>query len=71
MDINLTDDPKISVAAKIPMSWCQEIDAICELTQVTKSQWVGNLIGDALGKTDGEAKRKAIQKLSNLIAQSV
>jgi hypothetical protein len=71
MDINSTDDPKISVAAKIPTSWGEEIDSICDLSGITKSQWVANLIGDALGKTDGDAKRKAIQKLSNLIAQSV
>jgi hypothetical protein len=71
MDINSTDDPKISVAAKIPTSWGEEIDAICELTGITKSQWVANLIGDALGKTNGEARQKAVKRLSLLIAQTV
>jgi len=71
MDMISSDDPKISVAAKIPTSWGEEIDAICELTGITKSQWVANLIGDALGKTDSEAKQKAVKKLSLLIAQTV
>lgn len=86
MDINLSDDPKISVAAKIPTSWSEEIDELCELSGITKSQWVANLIGDTLGKFNNdvasiisnalnngssEVKRKAIKKLLNLIAQSV
>lgn len=71
MDINEANDPKVAIAAKIPTSWGEEIDSICELTGTTKSQWLANLIGDALGKNDGEARQKAVKRLSMLIAQSV
>jgi len=70
MDIILTDDPKISVAAKIPTSWSDEIDAICQLSGLNKSQWVSDLIADALCKND-KTKQKAVKKLSLLIAQAV
>jgi len=70
MDIISTDDPKISVAAKIPTSWSEEIDAICELSSITKSQYVANLIADNLGKTDRESRRLSVKRLSMLIAQN-
>jgi hypothetical protein len=64
------DQHRVSVSCKIPVDWNEEIDAISELSGVTKSQWLANLIGEALGKTDTEAKRKAVQRLSLLIASS-
>jgi len=77
---------RVSLSCKIPVDWNKEIERNSELTGVTKSQWLSNLVGDALGKFNNdvaslindalengnsEVKRKAIQKLLTLIAQSV
>ena len=71
MDINSTDDPKISIACKAPTSWVAEIDALALLGGITRSQWVLSWIATGLGKTDDpEAKREAIRIASNLIAKS-
>lgn len=71
MDINSTDDTKISIACKVPTSWVTEIDALALLGGITRSQWVANWIATGLGKTDDpEARREAIRIASNLIAKS-
>lgn len=86
MDIISTEDPKISVAAKIPTSWGEEIDSHCELSGITKSQWVSNLIGERLNKFNDdfisllietlkhgsiEMKRQALKKLLIFVAHSI
>lgn len=82
----LNIEHRVSLSCKIPADWNKEIERNSELTGVTKSQWLANLVGDALGKFNidvarlisdalengnSEVKRKAIQKLLTLIAQSV
>jgi hypothetical protein len=71
MDISETNEPKVSIAAKIPASWNDDIDAICLVSGQTKSQWLAQVIGDALGKTNSEARENAIRRLSLLLAQAV
>jgi|GEM_PF-2121579 len=77
---------RVSLSCKIPLDWSQEIERNSELSGVTKSQWLCNLVGENLGKFnenlvsmiidvlkngDAETKRKALKKLLIFVAHSI
>lgn len=72
------DLPKETIGSRIPPDWLTEIDAICKETGQTRSEWLYNLIGAELNKTDvntvnamGERLLLVEKKLSRLATSVV